>query len=119
MNKSCPICGHLTSTKIIDNITPRQKEVLDLLIEGCKSREISERLGIELRTVKAHLARMYRMVDVDRKRSSQIQLIKKVWDETHETSIREYDTNGKGKEGNGISSNGIYEQSDSTPIWYD
>ena len=41
------------------HITPRQLEVLQLLARGKHDREIAEGLGINQRTVKAHLSIMY------------------------------------------------------------
>jgi DNA-binding NarL/FixJ family response regulator len=42
---------NLAQTKL----TQRDREILDLLIEGLGNREIGERLGIGERTVKAHV----------------------------------------------------------------
>jgi DNA-binding CsgD family transcriptional regulator len=36
------------------SITPRQRDVIVLIAAGCSNDEISERLGISPRTVKAH-----------------------------------------------------------------
>lgn len=41
-------------------LTWREREVADLLLNGCESREIARELGIALRTVKMRLAGMYR-----------------------------------------------------------
>jgi DNA-binding NarL/FixJ family response regulator len=41
-------------------MTARDQAVLDLLLEGCDNREISERLHIAERTVKAHFGKMFR-----------------------------------------------------------
>lgn len=38
-----------------DDLTPREMEVLQLLAEGCSNKEIVERLGISLPTVKLHI----------------------------------------------------------------
>lgn len=35
-------------------ITPRQGEVLSLVLDGLRNREIAERLGISIRTVEVH-----------------------------------------------------------------
>ncbi len=45
--------------------TEREREVLKLLIAARSNREIAEILGIEERTVKAHVARLMRKVGVD------------------------------------------------------
>lgn len=40
-------------------MTPREREVLDLLGEGLSNRAIAERLGISTHTVKFHVAAIY------------------------------------------------------------
>jgi len=37
-----------------DQFTPRQRQVIKLIAEGCSNVEIAERLGISPRTAKAH-----------------------------------------------------------------
>jgi DNA-binding CsgD family transcriptional regulator len=37
-----------------DQFTPRQRQVIQLIAEGCSNLEIAERLGISPRTAKAH-----------------------------------------------------------------
>ena len=43
-------------------LTAREKEVLQMLVAGCSNREIAGPLGIEERTVKAHVAKLMRKV---------------------------------------------------------
>ena len=43
-----------------DKISDREREVLRLLVSGCSNREIAGELGIEERTVKAHVGRLMR-----------------------------------------------------------
>src|SRR6202020_263872 len=45
--------------------THREREVLQLLVAARSNREIAETLGIEERTVKAHVARLMRKVGVE------------------------------------------------------
>ena len=45
--------------------TDREKEVLELLVAGHANKEIGAALGIEERTVKAHVAKLLRKVGVD------------------------------------------------------
>ena len=45
-------------------LTPREKEVLEMLVDGRPNRDIAEPLGIKLRTVKAHVAKLMRKVGV-------------------------------------------------------
>ena len=40
-------------------LTAREGEVVDLVIAGCRNREISERLSISEKTVKAHLSNIF------------------------------------------------------------
>ena len=46
------------------NFTEREKEVLELLVAGRSNKEIGAALGIEERTVKAHVAKLMRKVGV-------------------------------------------------------
>lgn len=50
--------------RLLDQVTPREREVLDLLMEGRSNREIAESLRIDEVTVKAHLGRMLRKAGV-------------------------------------------------------
>jgi DNA-binding NarL/FixJ family response regulator len=50
--------------KLYDPLTPREKEVLTMLVAGLSNKEIGAPLGIEERTVKAHIAKMMRKVGV-------------------------------------------------------
>ena len=45
-------------------LTLREKEVLRMLVTGCSNKEIALPLGIEERTVKAHVAKLMRKVGV-------------------------------------------------------
>ena len=45
-------------------LTPREREVLDLLAEGRRYREISERLGISVETVRTHVRHIYEKLHV-------------------------------------------------------
>jgi DNA-binding NarL/FixJ family response regulator len=40
-------------------ITPRDEEVLQLLVQGCSNKEIAEQLNISPRTVKQHLRTLF------------------------------------------------------------
>ena len=40
-------------------ITPRDQQVLNLLIQGCSNKEIGRQLGISPRTVKQHLRTLF------------------------------------------------------------
>jgi len=45
-------------------LTPRQKEVLQLLAEGLSMKEIAERLGVSIKTVEAHRANLMERLDI-------------------------------------------------------
>lgn len=47
------------------HLTAREKEVLDLILQACSNREIARQLGIEERTVKAHVGRLMRKTGAD------------------------------------------------------
>jgi DNA-binding CsgD family transcriptional regulator len=48
----------------IDSLTPRERQVLMLLSHAADNREISRRLGIAERTVKAHLTNLMAKIKV-------------------------------------------------------
>ncbi|RMD81996.1 MAG: DNA-binding response regulator [Candidatus Dadabacteria bacterium] len=45
-------------------LTAREAEIVDLVIAGCRNREISERLSISEKTVKAHLSNIFAKLGV-------------------------------------------------------
>lgn len=47
-------------------LTPREIEVLDELVEGYNNRAIGDHLGITLSTVTVHLVNIYRKLDIGR-----------------------------------------------------
>jgi DNA-binding NarL/FixJ family response regulator len=48
----------------IASLTPREREVIGLICEGLRNKEITERLHISLATVSHHLTSIYRKLDV-------------------------------------------------------
>ena len=53
------------SERLLARLTPREKEVMDLVVSGRHNREIAEELGISARTVEVHKARMMSKLEVD------------------------------------------------------
>jgi DNA-binding NarL/FixJ family response regulator len=47
-----------------ETLTVREREVLEMLVEGRSNRDIARPLGIEVRTVKAHLGKLMRKAGV-------------------------------------------------------
>jgi DNA-binding CsgD family transcriptional regulator len=48
------------SPKHVQHVTPRQREILDLAVQGLTDKETAARLGIAVSTVRSHLERLYR-----------------------------------------------------------
>jgi DNA-binding NarL/FixJ family response regulator len=48
----------------LDGLSAREREVLELLVEGLANKLIARRLSISEKTVKAHLTRIFRVLDV-------------------------------------------------------
>ena len=44
--------------------SPRERQIVTLLANGCSNQEIANRLGLRLQTVKNHLSRIYRKLGV-------------------------------------------------------
>ncbi len=48
----------------LDRLTPRQREVLQLIAEGFTNREIAQQLGISVKTVESHRAHLMDRLDI-------------------------------------------------------
>jgi DNA-binding NarL/FixJ family response regulator len=48
----------------LEGLSAREREVLELLVEGLANKLIARRLSISEKTVKAHLTRIFRVLDV-------------------------------------------------------
>ena len=48
----------------LDRLTPREREVLDLVAAGRENREIAGQLTLSVRTVERHLQTIYRKLDL-------------------------------------------------------
>lgn len=51
--------------ELAQGLTPREKQVMDLVVSGRHNREIAESLGISTRTVEVHKARVMQKLRVD------------------------------------------------------
>jgi len=52
------------SSKTAASLTPRERQVLDLITEGLSTRQMARRLGVSERTVESHISRLYQKLDV-------------------------------------------------------
>ena len=46
-------------SSITELLTPLERRIVDLLLQGCENGEIAKELGMARRTVKAHFNRMF------------------------------------------------------------
>ena len=46
------------------HFSPRERQIVRFIVEGCSNQEIANRMGLRLQTVKNHLSRIYRKVGV-------------------------------------------------------
>ena len=53
-----------------DELTPREREVLDLVGQGLANKQISRKLGIKEKTVKAHLSSVFQRIGVSDRTSA-------------------------------------------------
>jgi len=49
----------------LNGLSVRQKQVFDLIIKGKSNKEIMEELSIELSTLKTHINKLYKTLDID------------------------------------------------------
>lgn len=53
-----------TSNRVEAELTPRQREVLQLIAEGNSTKEIAEKLNISVKTAKTHRSELMRRLDI-------------------------------------------------------
>lgn len=53
------------ATYLLEQLTPREQQVMDLVVRGYHNREIAEKLGISVRTVEVHKSHVMSKLDVD------------------------------------------------------
>jgi DNA-binding CsgD family transcriptional regulator len=56
--------GDPSDAVLLDRLTGREREVLDLVAAGLENREIAEQLTLSVRTVERHLQTIYRKLDL-------------------------------------------------------
>ena len=54
----------LEDQQLVDPLTPRETDILDLIAEGRSNAEIAEALFVEEKTVKNHITRLYSKLDI-------------------------------------------------------
>ncbi len=69
MSQSVPMMEPAAPT-----FSPRERQVLDLIMNACSNREIADELGIEERTVKAYVASLMRKTGVDNRVSLSVRV---------------------------------------------
>ena len=48
----------------VDTLTPRQREVLQLVAEGCSTKEIARKLDVSIKTVETHRTQLMKRLDI-------------------------------------------------------
>ena len=56
--------GQATATSEVENLTDREREVLELVMHGHANKAIAERLGVSVAAVKFHLQHIYEKLHV-------------------------------------------------------
>ena len=51
---------------LMNDVTPAEARVLELILEGRKLREIAEKLGVSIATVRTHLGRLFHKTGTSR-----------------------------------------------------
>ena len=59
------LARHLSAVARIDTLTPREREVLDCVVAGKLNKRTAEELGISIKTVEAHRAKLMQKLRVD------------------------------------------------------
>ncbi|MDA2811555.1 response regulator transcription factor [Nocardiopsis sp. RSe5-2] len=60
-----PFAGPPLHPEAVEDLTRRELQVLLLVASGCSNREISRRMTVTERTVKAHITRIFEKLDVE------------------------------------------------------
>jgi DNA-binding NarL/FixJ family response regulator len=65
------------SEEVSENLSPRELEILDLLVAGCFFKEIADRLGISGETVRTHVSHVYRKLHVRSRTEAVVKYLRK------------------------------------------
>jgi len=55
---------HESNTSPFEKLTPRQREILQLIAEGRTTKEIAQQLGVSIKTVETHRAQLMERLDI-------------------------------------------------------
>ena len=65
------------SPEVSENLSPRELEILDLLVAGCFFKEIADQLGISGETVRTHVNHIYRKLHVRSRTEAVVKYLRK------------------------------------------
>ena len=68
--------------EIFAQLTARERDVLDLLVQGQVNKQIARELGIEEITVKVHMQRLFKKLDVTNRTHAALKAVKLGWSDT-------------------------------------
>ena len=61
---ACLVSNYLTSTSAFQKLTPRLREVLRMVADGCSTKKIAFRLKVTPKTVEFHRARLMKRLHI-------------------------------------------------------
>ena len=59
-----PILGESRAQRLLEKLTPRQREILVLIAEGQTTKQIARSLNISVKTVESHRAQLMERLDI-------------------------------------------------------
>jgi two-component system, NarL family, nitrate/nitrite response regulator NarL len=72
--------GQPSIARALAALTPRERDVLRLLVEGLPNKEIAQRLKVEIVTVALHLRSIYRKLGVENRTQAARRALKEGWE---------------------------------------
>jgi DNA-binding NarL/FixJ family response regulator len=69
--------GHTHS--ILDDLSPREQEVLSYIVQGLSDRDVAQALFISVRTVQAHLSHVYTKLGVHSRTEAAVMAVRAGW----------------------------------------